>query len=121
MRRCLRRDFATDFSLSPTQTEPEARKKYGDDQIKIYTANFTSLYYSMMEPDEKEPTAYKMIVAGPEEKVVGLHLLGIGSDEMLQGFAVAIKMGGEWPVIGRSASNALLFCMLSACQDTLRT
>lgn len=49
----------------------------------------------MMDADEKEPTAYKLIVAGPEEKVVGLHLLGIGSDEMLQGFAVAIKMGGE--------------------------
>lgn len=37
----------------------------------------------------------KMICAGPEEKVVGLHLIGIGCDEMLQGFAVAVKMGGK--------------------------
>ena len=48
----------------------------------------------MMEADEKEPTAYKLIVQGPNEKVVGLHLIGQGSDEMMQGFAVAIKMGG---------------------------
>ncbi|GAA5901368.1 hypothetical protein JCM8208_001779 [Rhodotorula glutinis] len=74
-------------------TEPEAREKYGDDQIKIYKSTFTALYYSMMDPDHKEPTAMKMICAGPEEKVVGLHLIGLGSDEMLQGFAVAVKMG----------------------------
>jgi glutathione reductase (NADPH) len=49
----------------------------------------------MMDPDHKEPTAMKLICAGPEEKVVGLHLIGIGCDEMLQGFAVAVKMGGE--------------------------
>ena len=52
------------------------------------------MYFSMMEADEKEPTAMKMIVQGKNEKVVGLHLIGVGSDEMLQGFAVAIKMGG---------------------------
>ncbi|GAA5888201.1 hypothetical protein JCM6882_000318 [Rhodosporidiobolus microsporus] len=74
-------------------TEPEARAQYGDDQIKVYKSTFTALYYSMMEQDKKEPTAMKLIVAGPEEKVVGLHLIGMGSDEMLQGFAVAIKMG----------------------------
>jgi glutathione reductase (NADPH) len=33
------------------------------------------------------------VCAGPEEKVVGLHILGEGSSEMLQGFGVAIKMG----------------------------
>ena len=50
----------------------------------------------MMVPEEKEPTAYKLIVQGANEKVVGLHLIGQGSDEMMQGFAVAIKMGGEY-------------------------
>jgi len=74
-------------------TEPEAREKYGDDKIKIYKTSFTSLYYSMMDADHKEPTAMKMVCAGPEEKVVGLHLIGIGCDEMMQGFAVAVKMG----------------------------
>lgn len=74
-------------------TEPEAKEKYGADNIKIYTSTFTALYFSMMDPDHKEPTSMKMICAGPEEKVVGLHLIGMGSDEMLQGFAVAVKMG----------------------------
>ncbi|KAK4058672.1 Glutathione reductase [Microbotryomycetes sp. JL221] len=74
-------------------TEPEARKKFGDDNVKVYKSNFTSLYFSMMDPDDKEPTSMKLIVTGKEEKVVGLHLIGMGSDEMLQGFAVAIKMG----------------------------
>ncbi|KAM0792489.1 hypothetical protein ACM66B_005161 [Microbotryomycetes sp. NB124-2] len=74
-------------------TEPQAREKFGDENVKVYKSNFTSLYYSMMEPDEKEPTSMKIIVTGKEEKVVGLHLIGMGSDEMLQGFAVAIKMG----------------------------
>ncbi|GAA6011513.1 hypothetical protein JCM11491_004670 [Sporobolomyces phaffii] len=74
-------------------TEPQARDKFGDDQIKVYKTSFTSLYYSMMDADHKEPTAMKMVCAGPDERVVGLHLIGIGCDEMLQGFAVAVKMG----------------------------
>jgi hypothetical protein len=76
------------------QTEPQAREKYGDENVKVYKTSFTALYYSMMEPDQKEPTAMKLIVTGPEERVVGLHLIGLGSDEMLQGFSVALKMGG---------------------------
>ena len=74
-------------------TEPQAREQYGDENIKIYKSNFTAMYYSMMPPDDKGPTAYKIICAGPNEKVVGLHIVGIGSSEILQGFGVAIKMG----------------------------
>ncbi len=39
---------------------------------------------------------YKLVCAGPEEKVVGVHIIGMGSDEVLQGFAVAVKMGGKY-------------------------
>ncbi|KAI9843907.1 MAG: Glutathione reductase [Sclerophora amabilis] len=74
-------------------TEPAARDKYGDDQVKIYKTNFTALYYALMEADEKGPTSYKLVCVGPEEKVVGLHIVGAGSSEMLQGFGVAVKMG----------------------------
>ena len=74
-------------------SEPDARKEYGDDNIKVYKTSFTAMYYAMMEPEEKGPTSYKVICAGKEQKVVGLHILGIGSAEMLQGFGVAIKMG----------------------------
>ena len=73
-------------------TEPQAREEYGD-KVKVYNTNFTAMYYSMMEQDHKAPTSYKLICAGPEEKVVGLHIMGAGSSEMLQGFGVAIKMG----------------------------
>lgn len=47
----------------------------------------------MIEEEHKEPTVYKLVCAGPEEKVVGVHLIGMGSDEVMQGFGVAVKMG----------------------------
>ncbi|PFH58555.1 hypothetical protein XA68_13533 [Ophiocordyceps unilateralis] len=74
-------------------TEPQAVDKYGKEHIKVYKTAFTAMFYAMMEQDDKGPTQYKLIVTGPEEKVVGLHILGQGSAEMLQGFGVAIKMG----------------------------
>jgi glutathione reductase (NADPH) len=74
-------------------TEPQAVEKYGKENLKIYTTSFTAMYYAMMEQEDKGPTKYKLICQGPDEKVVGLHILGLGSGEMLQGFGVAIKMG----------------------------
>lgn len=49
------------------------------------------MYYAML--DEKGPTSYKLVCAGPTEKIVGMHILGLGSAEMMQGFGVAVKMG----------------------------
>lgn len=74
-------------------TEPQAVEKYGRENLKIYKTSFTAMYYAMMDPEQKGPTSYKLICAGPEERVVGLHILGLGSGEMLQGFGVAVKMG----------------------------
>jgi len=74
-------------------TEPQAIKQYGKENIKVYTSSFTAMYYAMMDPDDKGPTKYKIVCAGPEQKVVGLHIMGLGSGEMLQGFGVAIRMG----------------------------
>jgi glutathione reductase (NADPH) len=74
-------------------TEPQAVEKYGRENLKIYKTSFTAMYYAIMDAEEKGPTAYKLICAGPEEKVVGLHIMGLGSGEMLQGFGVAVKMG----------------------------
>jgi glutathione reductase (NADPH) len=74
-------------------TEPQAVEKYGKENLTIYKTSFTALYYALLEPEEKGPTKYKLICAGPEQKVVGLHIMGLGSGEMLQGFGVAIKMG----------------------------
>ena len=41
----------------------------------------------------RQPSVMKLVVLGEEEKVIGLHGIGFGVDEMIQGFAVAIKMG----------------------------
>lgn len=76
-------------------TEPDARKRYGDENIKVYQSKFTAMYYDVFSAEEKvkNPTRMKIICAGPDEKVVGLHILGLGIGEMLQGFGVAVKMG----------------------------
>ncbi|KAF5988654.1 glutathione reductase [Fusarium bulbicola] len=72
-------------------TQAEAENKYGRDNIKIYKSSFTATYYAIME--DKGPSKYKLICQGKDEKIVGLHILGLGSGEILQGFGVAIKMG----------------------------
>ncbi|KAF9353020.1 Glutathione reductase [Mortierella sp. AD094] len=72
-------------------TEEQAKKEYGAENLNVYVSEFSGLYNSMKT--HKTPSAFKLICAGPEEKVVGIHIVGAGSDEMLQGFAVALKMG----------------------------
>eukprot|EP00934_Nitzschia_sp_Nitz4_P008974 Nitzschia sp. Nitz4//scaffold28_size193895//43497//44972//NITZ4_001636-RA/size193895-processed-gene-0.253-mRNA-1//-1//CDS//3329545895//8964//frame0 len=76
-------------------TEKEAIDKYGKDNLKIYKSKFPNLYYGpfSMESADKPKTFMKLICAGKEELVVGLHIIGMGADEMLQGFGVAMKMG----------------------------
>ncbi|KAJ2907113.1 Glutathione reductase [Zalerion maritima] len=74
-------------------SQPEAEEKYGKENVKIYQSSFVNMWYAMMTSEDKAPTKYKLVCAGPEEKVVGLHIFGMGSDEILQGFGVAIKMG----------------------------
>ncbi len=71
-------------------TEAVARLSFGDD-IRIYETRFNPMLYAFSE--EKMATAMKLIVTGPDERVVGCHMIGDGVDEMLQGFAVAIRMG----------------------------
>lgn len=85
------------FSHPPCGTvgisEEDAVKKYGQENIKVYYSEFVSMYYSVMKIDKKPKAYFKMVTLGKEEKVIGLHCIGPGVDEMIQGFAVAIKMG----------------------------
>jgi len=79
-----------DYALIPTvvfshpplatvgMTEDQAREAFGD-EVKVYQASFT--------------TAIKLVVTGSEERVVGIHMIGLAVDEILQGFAVAMRMG----------------------------
>ena len=71
-------------------TEDEAREQFGDD-IKVYQSRFVPMYYAMTT--RKQRSSMKLVTVGATEKVVGCHIIGDGADEMLQGFAVAIKMG----------------------------
>lgn len=71
-------------------TEGEARQIHGE-AVKIYQTRFTPMYYAVTGKQER--TAMKLITVGAQEKIVGCHIIGHGVDEMLQGFAVAIKMG----------------------------
>jgi glutathione reductase (NADPH) len=73
-------------------TEAEARMEYGND-ITVYMSDFTPMRYALSE--HGSTTAMKLICAGSDEKVVGIHVIGEGADEMLQGFAVALKMGAR--------------------------
>jgi glutathione reductase (NADPH) len=72
-------------------TEAEARLRFGDGSVKTYTSGFVPLYHALTS--RKPRAEMKLVVAGPEERIVGLHVIGEGADEMLQGFAVAVKMG----------------------------
>ncbi|MCC8986684.1 MAG: glutathione-disulfide reductase [Candidatus Contendobacter sp.] len=71
-------------------TEEEARRTYGG-AVKIYQTQFRPLYHAFTTRPIQ--TAMKLVCVGPEEKIIGCHLIGDGADEMLQGFAVAIRMG----------------------------
>lgn len=76
-------------------TEPEAREQYGDDAVTVYTSRFGAMLYAVMPTEgvHKPKTAMKVVCAGEDQRVVGLHIIGVGADEMMQGFGVAMRMG----------------------------
>jgi glutathione reductase (NADPH) len=83
------------FSHPPIGTvglsEQEARDRYGAESLKIYTSGFVPMYHALTT--RKPRAEMKLITTGPEQRIVGCHVIGAGADEMLQGFAVALKMG----------------------------
>ena len=72
-------------------SEQAARQQYGGEKVKVYTSQFTAMYSALTQ--YRQPSRMKLIAVGKDEKIVGIHCIGHGSDEMLQGFAVALKMG----------------------------
>jgi glutathione reductase (NADPH) len=71
-------------------TEEQARARHGD-EVQVFTSTFVPMYQAMMTAKPK--TLMKLVTRGPERKLLGVHVLGPGADEMLQGFAVALRMG----------------------------
>lgn len=96
-------ELKMDYSLIPTVvfshppigtiglTEEEAKAEYGEDNVKVYNSSFAAMYTAVTK--NRQLTRMKLICAGDNEKVVGLHGIGFAMDEILQGFGVAIKMG----------------------------
>ncbi len=84
------------FSHPPVGTvglsECEAREQYPG-EVTVYSGEFTPMRYALAE--RKSTTAVKLICTGSEQRVVGIHIIGDNADEMLQGFAVALKMGAS--------------------------
>lgn len=72
-------------------TEPKAIVQYGAENVKVYKSSFTPMYSAVTQ--HRQPCRMKLVCVGQDEKIVGLHGIGFGVDEMIQGFAVAIKMG----------------------------
>ncbi len=97
-----RPDRRLDYDLIPTvvfthppigtvgMSELDARARYGD-AIKVYVSGFVGMYHAVTE--RKPRTDMKLVCLGSEEKIIGCHVIGDGADEMLQGFAVAVRMG----------------------------
>ena len=96
-------DAKMDYDLVPTVvfshppigtmglTEQQAIDQYGADNVKVYSSGFTAMYTAVTS--HRQACKMKLVCAGEDEKVVGIHGIGYTVDEMLQGFSVAIKMG----------------------------
>jgi glutathione reductase (NADPH) len=72
-------------------TEAEARLRFGDDAVSCHRTTFRPMLHALA--DVQQHSMFKAICVGAEKRVVGLHLVGEAADEILQGFAVAVKMG----------------------------
>ena len=72
-------------------SEQAARERFGAANVKVYRAGFVALYHALTTA--KPRSEVKLVTAGAEQRIVGLHVVGQGADEMLQGFAVALRMG----------------------------
>ena len=72
-------------------TERVAREDYGDDNVTVFRSSFVPMYHHLTP--RKPRCDMKLVTVGPEKRVVGVHVIGPGADEMMQGFAVAVRMG----------------------------
>jgi glutathione reductase (NADPH) len=73
-------------------TEEQARKEYGDD-VDVYVARFRPMKNTLSGRDER--TLMKLVVDGKSDRVLGCHMLGPDSPEIIQGLAIAVKCGAS--------------------------
>jgi glutathione reductase (NADPH) len=73
-------------------TEEQAKQQHGD-QVNVHVSRFKPMSQVFSSTEQK--SVMKLVTVGNSEKILGCHVIGEGADEMLQGFAVAIKMGAS--------------------------
>jgi glutathione reductase (NADPH) len=71
-------------------SEADARLAHGD-AVAVFRHDFMPLYHGITA--RRRRAEVKLVTAGRERRIVGLHAIGMGADELLQGFAVALRMG----------------------------
>ncbi len=74
-------------------SEGEARERFGD-AVRVHTTRFTPMLWSLAGREGR--MLMKLVCTGDDERIVGLHGIGPGMDEILQGFAVAVRMGASY-------------------------
>ncbi|MDE2263039.1 MAG: glutathione-disulfide reductase [Gammaproteobacteria bacterium] len=72
-------------------SEQAARDDYGDEAVTVFKSSFIPMYHALTTA--KPRCDMKLVTVGPTRRVVGVHVVGPGADEMMQGFAVAMRMG----------------------------
>jgi glutathione reductase (NADPH) len=83
--------FTSPEASTVGMTEAEAVEKYGEDGVKVYRSRFRAMYYTL--PDMEEKTLMKLIVHKESDRVLGAHMVGDYAAEIIQGVAIAVKMG----------------------------
>ncbi|NEP17422.1 MAG: glutathione-disulfide reductase [Leptolyngbya sp. SIO4C1] len=83
--------FTTPEAATVGLTEAEAAEQYGEENLHVYRSRFRPMYYTLPNKDEK--TLMKLIVHRETDKVLGAHMVGDGAAEIIQGVAIALKMG----------------------------
>src|SRR5213076_642119 len=70
-------------------SEEKARERYG--AVDIYKTYFRPLKLTLTQ--KKERVFMKLVVERKSQRVLGAHMIGLDAGEVIQGVAIAIKMG----------------------------
>ncbi|UKO97512.1 glutathione-disulfide reductase [Nostoc sp. UHCC 0870] len=85
--------FTTPEAATVGLTEAEAIEEHGSDRIKVYRSRFRPMYYTLAGKEEK--TLMKLVVNQETDQVLGAHMVGDHAGEIIQGIAIALKMGAK--------------------------
>ena len=85
--------FTTPEAATVGLSEAEAKEKHGEDNVKIYRSQFRPMYHTLTGKSDK--VLMKLVVQAETEQVIGAHMMGEGAAEIIQGVAIAVKMGAK--------------------------